>query len=153
MSWSPTEDELDEIQEAFDFVAGADDDAVTNSVPADKLGDLMRALGMNPSADQLAQLTSGPFSGGVNVGPFTDHLKGHRGEYLDNVDEILEAFRVFDKDNTDMVSKKQLMKTMTTMGDSLEMAEVKAFFAGVEAGCGDSDQMEYKAVVQQMMDK
>jgi Ca2+-binding EF-hand superfamily protein len=113
----------------------------------------MRALGMNPSADQLGQLVGGPFAGGVKVGPFTDHLKSKRGEYLDNVDEILEAFRVFDKDNTDMVSKKQLLKTMTTMGETLEVDEVKAFFAGVEAGCGDGDAMEYKAFVQQMMDK
>jgi ubiquinone/menaquinone biosynthesis C-methylase UbiE len=88
------------------------------------------------------------------IGKYDRYTSAGSIEYWPHPEQgILEAFRVFDKDNTDMVSKKQLLKTMTTMGETLEVDEVKAFFAGVEAGCGDGDAMEYKAFVQQMMDK
>jgi calmodulin len=146
MAWQPTEDQVDEIAEAFEFISGTEN---ASECSGDKLSDLMRALGMNPSPEQLTQL-SGQFGGGIKLAPFTALLKSKRGDFMDNIDEVTEAFRVFDKDGSGFISKKALKKTMTTVGEKLEAPMVDEFFAGVDAGRAEGDRMEYREFISQM---
>ena len=146
MAWSPSEDQVDEVTDAFEYITGTEN---ATECPVDKLADLMYALGMNPDADQLATVTS-TFSGGVKLDAFLAHLKSKRGDYMDNIEEVTEAFRVFDKDGAGIVSKKALKKTMTTVGEKLADEEVDEFFNGVASGREEGDRLEYEAFITEM---
>lgn len=60
--------------------------------------------------------------------------------------EVIEAFQVFDKDDTGVISASDLMKALTRFGMKLDDTEVEEMFR--ISNCVDNDgQVNYKTLV------
>ena len=67
--------------------------------------------------------------------------------YLEGKDEILEAFRVFDKDDTGVITAPDLMKALTKFGLKLEESEVEEMFR-ISKCVDHNGQIKYKQLVE-----
>ncbi|KAG0019202.1 hypothetical protein BGZ81_009881 [Podila clonocystis] len=112
------------------------DRAGNGTIGTESLGDLLRALGQNPTQDEVEQLVrSADPSGRRSIG-FDAFLKillrpdGFRpaGTY----DEFVKGFKVFDKEGDGYISSGELRFVLTSLGEKLTDAEVDELLKGVE---------------------
>jgi len=112
-----------EIQEAFMLF----DIDGRGRVPSDTLGSLLRSLGFVPTEEQIAEIQkqAGDYA---DFPQFLQIVAKYGGESV-NEDDIVSAFKVFDKNGTGYVSADELRSVMTTMGEKLSEEDMDAFLA------------------------
>ncbi|KAF9371664.1 hypothetical protein CPB97_001805 [Podila verticillata] len=106
------------------------------TIGAESLGDLLRALGQNPTQTEVEQLTAQADPTGSRSIAFDTFLKillrpdGFRpaGTY----DEFVNGFKVFDKDGDGFISSGELRFVLTSLGEKLSDAEADELLKGVE---------------------
>lgn len=106
-----TQDQIAEFKEAFSLF----DKAGKGTVPTKDLGIVMRSLGFNPTEAELQDMMNQVDvnkTGTMNFDEFLN-LMAQRG-YDNNgtEEEILEAFRIFDKDKSGFMSAEQIKHLM-----------------------------------------
>ena len=74
-----------------------------------------------------------------------------RSKETDTEDEVINAFRVFDKDQNGMISSTELRHIMTTLGDKLTEEEVDEMIR--EADIDGDGYINYEEFVRMMMAK
>ncbi|KAG0085627.1 hypothetical protein BGZ92_008855 [Podila epicladia] len=126
------EDQISEYREGFNLF----DRAGNGTIGTESLGDLLRALGQNPTQDEVEQLArSADPSGMCSIG-FDAFLKillrpdGFRpaGTY----DEFVKGFKVFDKEGDGFIASGELRFVLTSLGEKLTDPEVDELLKGVE---------------------
>lgn len=87
----------------------------------------MRSLGQNPSEDALRLMIDEVDADGSGTIDFAEFLTlmARRMKTKDSHAEILEAFKVFDKDNSGKISASELRQVMTSLGEKLTDGEVE----------------------------
>ena len=108
------------------------DDAIASNssggtIEAKKVGMLFRACGLNPTEGQMADWKKECGGGDVSVDKFKSIATKKLEESGDSVDEIIDAFSVFDKDGSGMIPLAEFKHICCAMGEALserEMAEV-----------------------------
>lgn len=87
----------------------------------------MRNLGQNPTEESLRQMireVDADENGTIDFAEFLT-LMARKMKTKDSEAEILEAFKVFDKDNSGKISPAELRQVMSNLGEKLSDEEVE----------------------------
>ena len=140
-----TDEQENEVREAF---ALADKNG-TGTIQTKEVGMVVRALGMNPSDEELQEMIQGRGDGvKITYNDFVD-MVGDRMNEVENEDEIREAFAVFDRDGQGFIRAAELRHMMTNLGEKLSDQEVGDMIR--EAGIDNDGQFRYQEFVDRMI--
>jgi len=104
-------------------------------IPTDKLGDMLRAVGQNPTQAEVAELVKSLNSETFTFDDFTKTANRPGGfKSLGDAEDYIRGFQVFDKENTGEIGVGELKYILTSMGESLSESEVKELLEGVKVG-------------------
>ena len=140
---------LKEYREAFDNF----DKDHNGSISLKELGSMMKSLGQAPSDQDLREIISEvdlDGNGNIDFNEFITIMQ-KRTRDSDPEEEIISAFRVFDKDGNGTLSTKELRHVMTTIGDKLTDEEVDQMIE--EADVDGDGVINYEEFVRMMMAK
>eukprot|EP01027_Heterolobosea_sp_BB2_P005117 GEZU01007865.1.p1 GENE.GEZU01007865.1~~GEZU01007865.1.p1 ORF type:complete len:144 (+),score=54.87 GEZU01007865.1:156-587(+) len=110
--------DAEEIREAFNLFDRGDGNISTKD-----LVDAMRCLGLNPSADQINEITSRFPNGAIDVNSFTNVIQSAQKKGKITEEELRMSFLVFDATQSGRIERKELQHIMLTMGESLTQEE------------------------------
>ncbi|KAK1341037.1 hypothetical protein QTO34_017438 [Cnephaeus nilssonii] len=151
-------DQLEEFKEAFELFDRVGDGKILYS----QCGDLMRALGQNPTNAEVLKILGNPKSDGEGttgtMGVFSlvmeqrnVELKSRRVDFetflpmlqavsknrdQGTYEDYLEGLRVFDKEGNGKVMGAELRHVLTTLGEKMTEEEVETVLAGHEDSNG-----------------
>lgn len=100
-------------------------------ISVEELGQVVRAFGRNPTNDQVTREGNqvADNTGAVTFDGYIKVLEKLECK-ADNEEEVKEAFRVFDKDQTGFVPISELRYSLVTLGEKLPTDEVDALLRG-----------------------
>ncbi|KAI3662376.1 hypothetical protein MP638_004900 [Amoeboaphelidium occidentale] len=119
----PTEEQLSEFKEAFSLY----DKKGSGSVEPAVVGDLLRAVGQNPTNAQVAEVVSslkGPVTFDLFVNDILNRNGGQGFKPQTSVEEFVQGFQVFDKDGNGFIPVGELRYVLTSLGEKLSDEEV-----------------------------
>merc|ERR1712142_574392 len=120
--------------------------AGTGRIPVKEVGMVMRALGMNPGEEELAGLVS-QLDSTVALTQFENLVKDRINE-VENIEELREAFSVFDRDGQGFISGAELRFMLTNLGEKLNDQEVDDMIK--EAGIGSDGRFRYNDFIKKL---
>jgi len=148
-----TEEQITEFKEAFALFDGDNDGSITSK----ELCTVLRSVGENPTAaevDVMIKQVEGTFDsdgkGHVDFAEFMS-LMSHKMKNTDNDEELIEAFKVFDRDCSGFISAQNLRLVMTNLGEKLTDEEVDEMVC--EADLDGDGRINYEEFVKMMMGK
>jgi len=106
----------------------------TGAVPRETLGDLLRALGQNPTQAEVADIVaSAPRD--VDYKTFLSILTRPYGfKPAGTLDEFIRGFQVFDKEGNGYIGAGELRYVLTQLGEKMTDEEVDELLKGVQIG-------------------
>ena len=110
-------------REAFDLF----DTDGSGFIDAKELKAVLCALGFEPTKDEIRKMISDADkdgSGTINFDEFIGIMTKKMGE-RDPRDEMIKAFRLFDDDETGMITFKKLKRVATELGESITDEELQ----------------------------
>ena len=112
-----TEEQITEFREAFLLFDSKDGDG---TIATKDLGTVMRCLGQNPTESELKDMVNevDPDDTGKLDFPTFLSLMASKVNEEDTEQELLEAFRVFDRDGTGFIDAAELRKIMKRLGET-----------------------------------
>lgn len=143
------EDKITECKEVFDLFDKDKDGAITIK----ELGDVMRALGANPTQADLHEMINEVDTNSSGKIEFKEFLElfAKKLKDPDSEEDLIEAFKMFDKDNNGFISAAELRHVMTTLGEKLTEEEADEMIK--EADMNNDGQINYQEFVKVMMTK
>uniref|UniRef100_A0A2K5P8W8 EF-hand domain-containing protein n=1 Tax=Cebus imitator TaxID=2715852 RepID=A0A2K5P8W8_CEBIM len=117
-----TEDRTAEFKEAFQLF----DQMGYGKILYSQCGDVMRALGQNPTNAEVLKVLGNPKSDEMNVKTVAKNKD--QGTYEDYV----EGLRVFDKEGNGTVMGAEIRHVLVTLGEKMTEEEVEMLVAGHE---------------------
>merc|ERR1712226_1151361 len=118
-----------------------------------ELGTVMRSLGQNPTAAELQDMINEVDADGSGTIDFPEFLslQARKMKDTDTEEELIEAFKVFDRDGSGFISAADLRHIMTNLGEKLTDEEVDEMIR--EADIDGDGQINYEEFVKVMMAK
>lgn len=97
------------------------------SITTTELGTVMRSLGQSPTEEDLRQMINEVDADGSGTIDFAEFLTlmARKIKTKDSEAEIVEAFKVFDKDGSGKISADELRQVMHNLGEKLSDKEVE----------------------------
>ncbi|XP_074572657.1 calmodulin [Curcuma longa] len=144
-----TEEQIAEFKEAFSLFDKDGDGCITTK----ELGTVMRSLGQNPTEAELRDMISevdADQNGTIDFPEFLN-LMARKMKDADSEEELMEAFKVFDKDSNGFILAQELRHVMTSLGEKLTDEEVDEMIR--EADIDGDGQVNYQEFVQMMLAK
>ncbi|XP_003390482.1 PREDICTED: myosin-2 essential light chain-like isoform X1 [Amphimedon queenslandica] len=143
-----TEDQTVEYRDAFALFDKRGD----NKIDSDQIGDVLRALGLNPSEAEVKKIVQEVDPKGNKRVTFEEFLpcflscsqKKEQG----SMEDFIEGLRVFDKDGNGFINSAELRHVLTSLGEKLTDEEVDTLLQGIEDGQG---QVNYEEFVKMVM--
>jgi len=122
-----SEEQVAELKQAFNEF-DVDGGGTINTT---ELGYAMRAMGMNPTEQELLDLINEYDTDGSGMIEFPEfcNMMSDKMNTVNDADMIRMAFRVLDKYGTGTISSKNFKHLMTHIGDKLSEAEVEEMIA------------------------
>merc|ERR1739844_239656 len=120
-----TMQDIDCLKEAFKLFDCDRDGVIT----VEELGKVMRTHGFDPTEEDLRDMIRNVdtnANGAIDFNEFIDMMVKRR-DCIE--DDVVHAFKVFDRDNDGLISAEELRLTMNNLGEPLTEAEVKAMIA------------------------
>jgi calmodulin len=144
-----TEEQIAEFKEAFALFDKDGDGCITSK----ELGIVMRSLGQNPTEAELQSYINEVDKNKNGTIDFPEFLAlmSKKMETRENEEDIKEAFRVFDKDNTGFISVAELRHVLTSIGEKLNDDEVDELLR--EADADGDGQINWQDFVKLMTSK
>merc|ERR1712212_661771 len=129
-----TDDELDTIKECFDIFDKIGD----GKVESFQIIDVLRACGLNPlTADVKKMIETSDIKGRVDLDTLCgiyEQVKGAPGQAT--FEDMKEAFKTYDRDNSGTLSAAQLRQVLVLIGDSLKEDEADVIVGKFEESGG-----------------
>ena len=118
-----TEEQKQEIKEAFDLF----DTDGSGEIDSKELKVAMRALGFEPKKEKIQKMISDVDDDGSGTIGYEEFLKMMTFKILnrDPKEELLQAFRLFDDDETGQISLIDLRRVAQDLGESMTDEELK----------------------------
>merc|ERR1712188_340717 len=144
-----TEEQIAEFKEAFSLFDKDGDGTITTK----ELGTVMRSLGQNPTEAELHDMINEVDADGSGTIDFAEFLSlmSKKMKDADSEEELMEAFKVFDKDGNGFISSVELRHVMTNLGEKLTDDEVDEMIR--EADVDGDGQVNYDEFVKMMLQK
>ncbi|GAA5879688.1 hypothetical protein JCM16303_004132 [Sporobolomyces ruberrimus] len=118
-----------EAKEAFALF----DKRGAGAIPSQSLGDVLRALGQNPTQNQVAELAQSVGNQDIDFNTFMNILNRPGGfEPAGTADEFIRGFQVFDKEGNGYIGQGELKYVLTSLGEKLSEEEVDELLQGVK---------------------
>jgi len=139
------EDQIAEFQEAFLLYDNRGD----GKIPVSLIGDVMRALGQNPTESEVKKLVH-EHRADERVTfevflPILQAICSRRSS--DTTEDFVEGLRHFDKDGNGFISSAELRHLLTTLGERLNDEEVEQLLTGHEDSHGNINYEEFVRTV------
>merc|ERR1712142_1265265 len=136
-----------EFKEAFDEF---DTDGSGTISPEELLG-VLRAMGQNPTEDELLNLVLEvdiDGNGAIEFDEFLSMMMKKAGE-VDEEADLREAFKIFDRDKVGYISMTELKKVASMLGTMLTKDELDEFMA--EADKDGNGKLDYDEFVKMLL--
>ena len=143
-----TELQIAEYKEAFQIFDKHGEGAISSK----ELDTIMRSLGLNPSDEDLKEIIdSFDNEKNNNLIDFNSFLMimAKRKNDIDKEEDLLEAFRVFDKENNGKISARELRYVMMSSGEDLNENDIEDMIH--EARTENEDYIDYYKFVKIML--
>jgi myosin light chain 6 len=140
-----SEDQIAEFQEAFQLFDTRGD----GMIPAQQVGEVLRALGQNPTEADVRRLVQNTNKEGrVSFEMFLPILQTvSQKKITDTVDDFVEGLRHFDKDGNGFISSAELRHMLTSLGEKMTEEEVEGLIHGQEDSQGNINYEEFVKMV------
>merc|ERR1711865_1056410 len=116
-----SEEQLEEVREAF----GLFDNDASGAIDVRELKAAMRALGFEIKNEELKKMVSdvdGDGNGTIEFSEFLEMMTGKMGE-KDSREDIEKVFKLFDDDNTNKTSFRNLARVAEELQDMINQAD------------------------------
>lgn len=137
-----TEEQVAEFKEAFQIFDKNGDGSIT----VKELGTVMRSLGQNPSDEEIQKMINEvdeDKSGTIDFNEFLG-LMAKKMKESNTEDDLLEAFKVFDRDGNGKISAHELRYVMMSAGEELTEADIADIIQSADTdGDGYIDYQEF----------
>merc|ERR1712198_162702 len=136
-----------EFKEAFDEF----DKDHSGTISPDELLGVLRAMGQNPTEDELLNLVLEvdiDGNGTIEFEEFINMMMKKAGE-VDEEADLREAFKIFDRDKDGFISMKELKKVCSMLGTMLTKEELDMFMA--EADADGNGKLDYDEFVKMLL--
>ena len=143
-----TELQIAEYKEAFQIFDRHGEGAISSK----ELGTIMRSFGLNPSDEDLKEISeSFDNEKNNNLIDFNSFLiiMAKRKNDIDKEEDLLEAFRVFDKENNGKISARELRYVMMSSGEDLNENDIEDMIH--EASTDNEEYIDYHKFVKLMI--
>ena len=123
MTHTFSEGQRAEFQAAFDFFDKNGDKAIS----AKELGVVMRNIGQHITEQELNQMIIEADEDGSGTIDFEEFLglMSKRLQELDVKEELIEAFRVYDKEKNGCITVEEIKKILQKMGETVSKEEIE----------------------------
>merc|ERR1712130_722606 len=118
-----SDEQMDEIREAFNLFDGDQ----SGAIDVRELKAAMRALGFEVKNEELKKMVSdidNDGNGTIEFGEFPQMMTGKMGE-KDTREDIEKVFKLFDDDNTNKISFRNLARVAEELGENIDHEELK----------------------------
>jgi len=133
-----------EYKEAFALF----DKKGTGKVPRETLGDLLRALGQNPTQAEVAEIVAGA-ARDVDYPTFLQILNRPDGfKPAGTPEEFIRGFQVFDKEGNGTIGVGELRYVLTQLGEKMSDEEVDELLKGQ---VGSDGNINYESFVRTIL--
>mmetsp|Transcript_14170 Transcript_14170/g.29752 ORF Transcript_14170/g.29752 Transcript_14170/m.29752 type:complete len:150 (+) Transcript_14170:71-520(+) len=143
------EEQIAEFKETFNLF----DEDKDQRLSLKELGIMLNSLGQNPTEADLQNMISDVDADEQGRIDFPDFLSlmARKMKDTDTEEELIEAFKVFDRDGDGFISAGELRHSMTNLGEKLSDVEVDEMIR--EADLDGDGQINYDEFVKMMMAK
>merc|ERR1712241_1264183 len=144
-----TEDQVEDFKEVFQLFDTKGD----GLIQVTQVGDVLRALGQNPTEGDVKKLVQSTNSKGgpdarVTFETFLPLLQAVSGKKItDTVDDFVEGLRHFDKEGNGRISAIELRHLLTGLGEKMSEEEVEQLIHGKEDSQGNINYEEFVKMV------
>jgi len=147
MSVQLTEEQISKFKEAFTLFDKDGDRTITTK----ELGNVMRSLGQNPTEAELQDMINEVDANGNGTIDFPEFITmmSRKMKDTDSEEELLEAFKIFDKDGNGFISASELRHVLTNLGEKLSDEEVDEMIR--EADLDGDGEINHREFVKMMM--
>ena len=123
------------------------------TINSQKIGELMRKLGKNPTESQLNQIIGNIAKNGSKQIGFDDfvELMEQKNKENDPEIEIINMFQIFNKENNGLISNEELFHIIRTFGETLTDEEIREIIT--EADVDGDGYINYEEFVRMMIAK
>lgn len=142
-----SQDQIEELKEAFTLF----DRDNNGSVSAHELATVLRALGQNPTEAEIHEMLNEAdidMNGNIEFPEFVS-MMAKKIKDIDVEEELIEAFRVLDKEGNGMVALKDLRNALTKNGDKMTLQEINEIMG--DAQVDEDGQFNYEDFVRAMI--
>ena len=118
-----SEEQLEQCREIFNLY----DKDKDGTIDSRELGDIMRSLGTYPSYEEINEMlkeVDTDNSGKIDFEEFLELFNKKINE-LDTEEDYIEAFKTFDKDNSGLITAKNLVHVMASLGERITEEEAE----------------------------
>lgn len=139
-------DDIEDFRDAFSLFDKMGD----GKIECSEIGDLLRALGLNPTESTVKKIVSEIDSTGTKrisleefVPLFHMQAKQKPPASDSSIESFQEAFRIFDRDSNGNVSVAEIRHLLTSLGETLNSSDVDHLVAGLEDENGNLNYEEF----------
>ena len=143
-----TELQIAEYKEAFQIFDKHGEGVISSK----ELGTIMRSLGLNPTDEDLKEIIdSFDNDKNNNLIDFNSFLiiMARRKNDVDKEEDLLDAFRVFDKENNGKILSRELRYVMMSSGEDLNENDIEDMIH--EASIDNDEYIDYHKFVRLML--
>ena len=145
-----SKDQVKALQEAFSFFDKNQDGRITIR----ELRALMKSLGHNPTEEELQDIINKvdtDDSGTMECDEFLLVMSTRMNHLVDIEHELIEAFKVFDRNGNGLVSGEEVRHVMTYLGEEISNEDIDEIIA--QHLLDKNGELNYENVVKEMIEE